>query len=101
MARPQVFEDNLWATADRLRAKSNLKASEYAAPLLGLFFLRYATNRFEKMRAEAEAETAATLTGRNVFEPLQTYVKVVGFVVPEAAHYDRTLLQLSGLDEVV
>ena len=88
----------MWATADRLRAKSNLKASEYAAPLLGLFFLRYATNRFEKMRAEAEAETAATLTGRNVFEPLQTYVKVVGFVVPEAAHYDRTLLQLSGLD---
>ena len=96
--RPQVFEDNLWAAADRLRAKSNLKASEYAAPLLGLFFLRYATNRFEKLRAEAEAQNAAKQTGRNVEEPTQSYVRVIGFVVPEAAHYDRTLLQLSGTD---
>lgn len=98
VARPQLFEDNLWAAADRLRAKSNLKASEYAAPLLGLFFLRYATNRFEKLRAEAEAKQAAMHTGRNVFEPEQTYVSTVGFVVPEEAHYDRTLLQMSGMD---
>ena len=96
--RPKVFEDNLWAAADRLRAKSNLKASEYAAPLLGLFFLRYATNRFEKLRAEAEAQNAAKQTGRNVEEPEQTYVRVVGFVVPEAAHYDNTLLQLGPND---
>jgi type I restriction enzyme M protein len=96
--RPQVFEDNLWASADRLRAKSNLKASEYAAPLLGLFFLRYATNRFEKMRAEAETENASLQTGRNVEEPSQTYTRVIGFVVPEAAHYDKTLLLLSGND---
>ncbi|MGI4734846.1 MAG: type I restriction-modification system subunit M N-terminal domain-containing protein [Janthinobacterium lividum] len=65
MPRSRVFEDNLWASADRLRAKSNLKASEYAAPILGLFFLRYATNRFEKMQAEAEVENASLQTGRN------------------------------------
>ncbi|WP_019949716.1 class I SAM-dependent DNA methyltransferase [Hymenobacter aerophilus] len=96
--RPKVFEDNLWAAADRLRAKSNLKSSEYAAPLLGLFFLRYATNRFEKMRADADAQNAAKQTGRNVEEPEQTYVRVIGFVVPAAAHYDNTLLQLGPND---
>lgn len=92
--RPHVFEDNLWAAADRLRAKSNLKSSEYAAPLLGLFFLRYATNRFERLRAEANAQNAAKQTGRNVEEPTQTYVRVIGFVLPDKAHFDNTLLQL-------
>lgn len=96
--RPQVFEDNLWAAADRLRAKSNLKASEYAAPLLGLFFLRYATNRFEKLKPEAMRSWEEKQKGRNSEELAQTYIRVVGFVVPEEAHYDRTLLLLSGTD---
>ena len=34
--------------ADQLRANSGLKASEYAAPVLGLIFLRYADERFDK-----------------------------------------------------
>jgi type I restriction enzyme M protein len=97
--RALVFEENLWASADRLRAKSKLKASEYAAPLLGLYFLRYATNRFEKLKAEADAQNAAKQSGRNVEEPAQTYARVIGFTVPDAAHYDKTLLQLSKTDD--
>ena len=94
VARPQVFEDNLWDAADRLRANSGLKASEYAAPLLGLFFLRYATNRYETMRPAAVAEWEAQQDDRNAEELEETLVRLIGFVVPEAAHYDRTLLQL-------
>jgi len=49
------LEKRLWAVADELRANSDLKASEYSAPVLGLIFLRYADYRFtrqEKLLAE-------------------------------------------------
>ena len=36
------LKSRLWETADQLRANSGLKASEYASPVLGLIFLRYA-----------------------------------------------------------
>ncbi len=40
------LQRKLWETADQLRANSGLKASEYASPVLGLIFLRYADQRF-------------------------------------------------------
>jgi hypothetical protein len=36
------LEDDLWAAADNLRANSDLKASEYSTPVLGLIFLKFA-----------------------------------------------------------
>lgn len=42
------LEKRLWAVADELRANSDLKASEYSAPVLGFIFLRYADYRFTK-----------------------------------------------------
>ena len=35
-------ERRLWDAADEFRANSDLKSSEYATPVLGLVFLRYA-----------------------------------------------------------
>ena len=40
------LQGKLWEAADQLRASSGLKASEYASPVLGLIFLRYADERF-------------------------------------------------------
>lgn len=40
------LQGKLWEAADQLRANSGLKASEYASPVLGLIFLRYADERF-------------------------------------------------------
>jgi type I restriction enzyme M protein len=40
------LQNKLWEAADQLRANSGLKASEYASPVLGLIFLRYADDRF-------------------------------------------------------
>jgi type I restriction enzyme M protein len=57
--RARQFEDKLWTAADNLRANAKLKASEYAAPLLGLFFLRYASNRFNAVTPQAAQEFAA------------------------------------------
>jgi len=40
------LEDGLWAAADNLRANSKLTSSEYCMPVLGVIFLRHATNRY-------------------------------------------------------
>lgn len=45
------LEDRLWSAADQLRANSHLKSSEYATPVLGLLFLRFADVKF----AQADA----------------------------------------------
>ena len=39
------LERRLWTAADELRANSNLTAAQYAMPVLGLIFLRFADAR--------------------------------------------------------
>lgn len=46
------IEASLWEAADNLRANSKLNASEYSMPVLGLIFLRHASNRFDTVKAE-------------------------------------------------
>ena len=41
------LEIDLWAAADNLRANSKLTSSEYCMPVLGIIFLRHATNRYD------------------------------------------------------
>lgn len=47
-----VIEAQLWKVADQLRANSGIKPSEYARPVLGLLFLRYADERFSEVEKE-------------------------------------------------
>ena len=42
----EKFEADLWKVANTLRANSNLASNEYFMPILGLIFLRHATNRY-------------------------------------------------------
>lgn len=53
------LEERLWDAADDLRANSGLKASEYAAPVLGLIFLRFADVRFEAARERIESKATS------------------------------------------
>jgi len=46
------LKDNLWNTADNLRANSGLKASEYATPILGLIFLKFIDSKYKKYETE-------------------------------------------------
>jgi len=55
-------ERRLWAAADEFRANSELKSSEYATPVLGLIFLRYADHKF----TIAETELKGKGSGRRV-----------------------------------
>lgn len=95
--RKQVFEENLWAAADKLRASARLKSSEYAAPLLGLFFLRYASNRFDSLSTQATAEFESNKDRRNAETLEEIYFRLCGFYLPQTARY-QTLLDLSGED---
>ena len=51
----QQLESELWEAADQLRANSKLTASEYSMPVLGLIFLRHASNRFHAFLPEITA----------------------------------------------
>src|SRR5690349_12962133 len=53
------LETDLWAAADNLRANSKLTSSEYCMPVLGVIFLRHATNRYEAAAAQIAADQAA------------------------------------------
>ena len=50
------LENNLWQTADTLRANSDLKSSEYSTPVLGLIFLRFADNKYSQFEDEINRE---------------------------------------------
>src|SRR6476661_6489571 len=52
----EKFEADLWKIADNLRANSNLASNEYFMPIMGLIFLRHATNRFYEAKAAIEAD---------------------------------------------
>jgi hypothetical protein len=45
------LEDNLWQSADTLRANSDLKSSEYSTPVMGLIFLKFADNKYRQYEA--------------------------------------------------
>jgi type I restriction enzyme M protein len=41
------IQARLWEATDQLRANFQLMASEYSMPVLGVIFLRHATNRYQ------------------------------------------------------
>ena len=55
----EQFEADLWKVADNLRANSNLASNEYFMPILGLIFLRHATNRYYAAMSAIEEDKAA------------------------------------------
>src|SRR2546425_1122035 len=55
----EQLEAQLWDAADNLRANSKLTAGEYCMPVLGVIFLRHATNRYNEALRAIEAEPSA------------------------------------------
>jgi type I restriction enzyme M protein len=58
------LEARLWSSADTLRANSDLKSSEYATPVLGIIFLKFADNKYSQYEAEINAEFEKVKGGR-------------------------------------
>ena len=59
LANIEHLETDLWDAADNLRANSKLTAGEYCMPVLGVIFLRHATNRYNEALREIQAVQAA------------------------------------------
>ncbi len=89
------LESALWETADQLRANSNLQASEYCIPVLGIIFLRHANNRYEAAAKAIEAEQVAGTMPRRPLVPAD-FIKRRALMLPEAARFDRLLAQPKG-----
>ena len=86
----EEFEADLWKVADNLRANSNLASNEYFMPILGLIFLRHATNRYYAALAEIEDDKDS---GKMPARPLveADFTRRRALMLPEVARYDVLL----------
>jgi type I restriction enzyme M protein len=87
----KALEDQLWQAADNLRANSNLKSNEYATPVLGLIFLRFATIRYNRVKSEIEAVLKAQQNRRIQQTEAEIAIAKCGFYLPGEAQYDHLL----------
>jgi type I restriction enzyme M protein len=85
------LEDSLWQAADKLRVDSGLKASEYATPILGLIFLRFASIKYNKVKPAIEQEMTAQKNSRRQRDKPEIAIEKCGFYLPPEAEYDYLL----------
>lgn len=85
------LKNKLWATADQLRANSGLKATEYAEPVLGLIFLRFADVKYSQHEAEINNEYNV-LKGTRMERPIhEIAIEKCGYFLPEESRYNNLL----------
>ena len=85
------LEDDLWSAADNLRANSDLKSSEYATPVLGLIFLKFADNKYKRAEPDITREFAE-LRGTRREKPIsEIAIQKCGFYLPDHARYHYLL----------
>lgn len=101
MNREQLkkLEKDLWAAADKLRANSDLKASEYSTPVLGLIFLKFADNKY-RQHEDAILQAYNQLKGTRREKPLEEIaIEKCGFFLKDYARYDY-LLKLPDKEDI-
>ncbi|SEG46725.1 type I restriction enzyme M protein [Bryocella elongata] len=79
-----TLEKRLWDAADQFRANSDLAASEYSQPILGLIFLRFAGVRFDAQRATLEKAAAGSRRSSRVDDPAAYHASGVLYLPPDA-----------------
>lgn len=87
-AELKQLKDNLWHSADVLRAGAHLAANKYGQPILGLIFLRYADILFKQHKDEIEVEYNKFKGGRMEKSIKEIAIEKCGFFLPECAYYD-------------
>ena len=92
------FADELWETADRLRG--SVESAEYKHLVLGLIFLKYISDSFERQRAKLDAATRDKKSDlftedekerEEILEDRDEYRQENVFWVPEEARFDSLL----------
>jgi type I restriction enzyme M protein len=85
------LETDLWKAADNLRANSDLKASEYSTPVLGLIFLKFADNIYRKHENAILDEYRKLKGTRREKKVSDIAIEKCGFYLPDHARYDYLL----------
>lgn len=88
----EQFDSDLWKMADSLRANSGLASNEYFMPIMGLLFLRQATNRYYEALTAIQADKAA---GKIPDRPLVDgdFLRRRAMMLPDGTRYDEILEQ--------
>lgn len=85
------LENNLWASANRLRATGGIKSADYAVPVLGLIFLRFADNKYSLYEENILKEYLQNKGTRAEESVEKIAVKKCGFYLSERSRYDYLL----------
>lgn len=89
------LEDKLWDSANALRAYGGLKAADYAVPVLGLIFLKFADNKYRQNETQIN-KTFEAEKGTRVERSIDKIaIATCGFYLPEEARFNY-LLHLPG-----
>lgn len=85
------LEEQLWEAATILRNSSGLKSNEYATPILGIIFLRFAETTYAKHEANINATYNAQKGKRNEKSLKEIAILQCGFYLPDEVRYDYLL----------
>lgn len=85
------LKDTLWQSADTLRADSGLKSSEYATPILGIIFLRFAESKYKQYENEILVEYNKLKGTRMERAIHEIAIEKCGFYLPDEARYEFLL----------
>jgi type I restriction enzyme M protein len=85
------LEDDLWRSADTLRANSDLKATEYSTPVLGLIFLKFADNKYRQSEKAIIKQYNKLKDTRREKPVSEIAIEKCGFYLPDHARYDYLL----------
>lgn len=82
------LEEDLWHSADLLRAGAHMSATNYGEPILGLIFLRYADIRYKEFKDDIEQEYNK-YKGTRIEKSLKDIsIEKCGFYLPACAYFD-------------
>ena len=89
------LQNDLWASANSLRAYGGMTAANYAVPVLGLIFLRFADNKYSQFEPDIIKELEEDKGTRRERSIESIAIDKCGFYLPDYARYDY-LLKLPG-----
>jgi len=81
------LENDLWNVANQLRQGAGLKATEYASPILGLIFLKFADIKYRQFEDAIKLEFISKQGSRIEQTEKEIAIANCGFYLPEHARY--------------
>lgn len=85
------LENDLWDSANRLRATGGIKSADYAIPVLGIIFLRFADNKYAAQEAEIKREFEEHKGSRAEIAIEKIAVRRCGLYLSDNSRYDYLL----------